>query len=130
MTGWLLPVCAALHITIARTHQAVGVSNARFLRVRNLGQIVAVCARFWRGARRPGARMQWPRFMDGPVGETALDWRSPHLPASVIVHANEVQHVIRCALVRLVERTHAGPCSHCDRHTRFVLVSRRNGTDD
>jgi hypothetical protein len=55
--------------------------------------------------------------------------RRTYLPASVIVHANEVQCVIRCAL-RLVERTHAGPCSHSDRHTRLVLGSRRNGTDD
>jgi hypothetical protein len=53
------------------------------------------------------------RFMDDPVGATPLGRRSRHLPASIIVHANEIQRDVRCAPIWLVERAHASARYDC-----------------
>lgn len=114
-------------------HQAGGASDARVFRVEELGQIrCGMCAspsREHAAPTRSEGAVAVP-FMDGPEGGDTLDRRSRHLPASIIVHANKIQRVNRCALVRFVERTHARPGRHCDRHTRLVPVSRGNVTDD
>ena len=59
------------------------------------------------------------RFMDEPVrAGHRLGQRSRHVPASVIVHANEIQRVVRCVHRRLVVvGPHASPRSHCDCRT-------------
>jgi len=41
-----------------------------------------------------------------------LGRRSRHLPASVIVHADEIERVLRCVPIRLVECAHTGTGNH------------------
>ena len=70
------------------------------------------------------------RFTDDPAGVTPLSRRSRHLPASIIVHANEIQRVVAFAPIGLVERAHTSSCCHFDCRTRLILVSRRRDADD
>ena len=91
MTCWCVLVCAAMHtISVKIGGEKCCNEEGAIVRLRTI--------------RRAGTL--------GP--------RSRHLPASVVVHANEIKRVVGCAAIRLFERAHTNAACHYDILTRLI----------
>jgi len=62
-----------------------------------------------------------PTALSAPLKKAS---RSRHLPASIVVHANEIQRLVSGAPIRLFEYAHASAAGNCDSRTRLFPLSR------